>query len=279
MNVEELLNQQKLPFLPKGNDYVIKCISPDHEDRNPSMRIDKITGIFHCLSCGFKGNLFKHFGEKPNLEELRRESLKDKIRKKLAESIGLEMPLTATAYTNDWRGISGATYEKFEAFTSIDFSSRIVFPIRDISGRIVVFQGRHTTITEHPKYIFYPNGVSPPLFPQVKPILGNIILVEGLFDMLNLHDKGLDNAVCAFGTKSINEEKLLMLKIQGVTGIDIIFDGDDAGRAASSSVVELCEKMGFSHRQIDLKDGEDPGSLSEHTILKLRNALYESSNN
>ena len=35
-----------------------------------------------------------------------------------------------------------------------------------------------------------------------------MILVEGIFDVLNLHDKGLPNAVCCFGTRNISVEKL-----------------------------------------------------------------------
>ena len=57
MNVEELLQSKHVPFMPKGKDYVVSCLSPEHDDSNPSMRIDQITGIFHCFSCGYKGNL------------------------------------------------------------------------------------------------------------------------------------------------------------------------------------------------------------------------------
>ena len=62
MNVEELLQSKQVPFLPKGKDYVVSCLNPEHDDNNPSMRVDQITGIFHCFSCGYKGNLFVHFG-------------------------------------------------------------------------------------------------------------------------------------------------------------------------------------------------------------------------
>ena len=43
-------------------------------------------------------------------------------------------------------------------------------------------------------------------------IQGSAILVEGIFDMINLHDKGLTNAVCCFGTNNYNEAKLSMLQ-------------------------------------------------------------------
>ena len=44
MDVIELLNKQKLSYTVSGQDYTIQCLSPDHEDNNPSLRIDKISG-------------------------------------------------------------------------------------------------------------------------------------------------------------------------------------------------------------------------------------------
>ena len=80
--------------------------------------------------------------------------------------------------------------------TILIYVGRIVFPVRDISGRIVAFNGRHTT-GGTPKYMISPAGAKMPLFPVVEPIQGSVILVEGIFDMINLHDKGLTNAICA----------------------------------------------------------------------------------
>jgi len=237
--------------------------------------VDKITGIFHCLSCGFKGNIFTYFGEKANLDQIRRDRLKEKILNKMSETIGFNMP-EHVKYEGDWRGISQATYDKFEAFESVEpqFIGRVVFPIRDASGIIVAFIGRHTTMNHNPKYLFHPRKVKIPLYPVVIPIMGKVILVEGIFDMLNLHDKGLTNAICCFGTQSLNREKLELLKIQGIEGVDFLFDGDDAGKSAASKAAELAEEMGFTVRNISLKEGDDPGSLNENTITKLKEKLY-----
>jgi len=65
-----------------GKDAVVKCLSPDHDDGNPSMRIDKVTGMFHCFSCGFKGNLFTFFGAPQSPLEIKRYMLKEKIAEK-----------------------------------------------------------------------------------------------------------------------------------------------------------------------------------------------------
>ena len=92
MTVEELLTSRQVYFIPKGGDCLVSCLNPEHPDRNPSMRIDRITGIFQCFSCGFKGNIFTHFGEKANHLQVRRELLKKNIREKRSESVGLSFP-------------------------------------------------------------------------------------------------------------------------------------------------------------------------------------------
>ena len=101
MTVEELLTSRQLYFIPKGGDCLVSCINPEHADRNPSMRIDRITGIFQCFSCGYKGNIFTHFGEKANHLQVRRELLKKTIREKRSESIGLSFPRNISPYAGN----------------------------------------------------------------------------------------------------------------------------------------------------------------------------------
>jgi len=274
VTVEELLKQRDIYYIPKGADFLVSCLNPEHADKNPSMRIDQVTGIYQCFSCEFKGNVFTHFGERANQLQLRRELLKRKIKDKRSESIGLSFPKGALPYVGNWRNIKPQTYKTFEAFQHHDtsFIGRINFPIRDISGRIVAFNGRHTT-GGTPKYMISPAGAKMPLFPIVKPIQGTVILVEGIYDMINLHDKGLTNAICTFGTKNINDEKLAMLSIQGVDRADIFFDGDDAGQDAATKVKDMCERVGLAHRNICLTD-KDPGALPQQTVDKLKSKLY-----
>lgn len=275
MNVEELLNSEGVPFIPKGKDYVISCLNPDHPDKNPSMRVDQITGIFNCFSCEFKGNLFTHFGLRPNILQMKRELLVRKIRDKRVESIGMAMPPNALPYLGDWRNIRPETYAKFEAFECYDapFTGRIVFPLKSISGNIVGFNGRHTT-GGIPKYLIDPVGAKLPIFPsKIEPINASVMLVEGIYDMLNLHDKGLTNAACCFGTKNINEDKLSLFRLQGVEHADIFFDGDDAGQKAAIKLKSMCENVGFTTRNVSLKD-TDPGELSLPTVQKLKKRLY-----
>lgn len=275
MVVEEILKSRGIQFRPSGKDYVIRCLNPEHEDRNPSLRIDKTTGIFNCLSCGFKGNLFDFFGEKANWLQLRREKLKTTISEKLVETTGYSVPENAVPFNTDWRGISGTTFNKFGAFqhSNQEFIGRVVIPVKNITGKIVAFCGRHQGNVD-PKYLFHPAGAKLPLFPVVKPIQGKIILVEGIMDMINLHDKGLTNAVCAFGVNKVTADKINILKIQGVSGIDIFFDNDEAGQTAAVKLKELLENNEIVTRNITYGKTKDPGELTALQVIKLKETLY-----
>lgn len=284
MTPEEILTKKKINYNPKGRDLLVRCLNPEHEDKHPSMRIDKITGVFQCWSCGFKGNLFQHFGAKANQLQIKRQRTKDKIAEKLAESVGLDIPVNATPFEYEWRGISKETYQKFEAFQHSDphFVGRIVFPIREPSGRIAAFTGRHMTEGHDPKYMVYPTKANLPLFPfDVEPVDGRVILVEGIFDMLNLYDKGLRNVMCTFGTRTLlgknskGPARLELLRIRGVYGIDIFFDNDDAGQKSAKEVRELCEtKLDFDCRTIKFKDKNDAGELTASEVMRIKESLY-----
>lgn len=276
MQVEELLTKQGISYVPSaGKDVKIHCLNPEHDDSDPSLRIDKITGAMHCFSCGFKGNVFKHFEVKGNALMIAKEKLKRKIARKKVENVGYDMPENTVPFISEWRGIKSETFRKFGAFKHAhpDFIGRVVFPIRNISGKIVGFVGRHETVNFDPRYKVVPPGAQLPLFPIVRPIQSKVILVEGIFDMLNLHDKGLTNAITGFGTKTITKEKLVLLKVQGVTGIDLFFDNDEAGNKAAKVVKELAESLDFVVNTISAKVA-DPGELTAQQVMRLGETLY-----
>ena len=280
VSVEELLNKHQIPFNPKGQDYVVSCLNPDHEDNNPSMHVDQQEGTFHCFSCGFKGNVFKFFNIDRNWQDLRVRQLKDKIAIIKANSTGLSLPGGAAPYTRHFRDIDKRTLAKYKAFTHKDYEGRIVFPLPDITGKIRAFIGRYINSNARPKYMIKPSGADLPLFPSVaNPIEGSVILVEGIFDALNLIDKGLSNAVAILGANNIQLDKIENLRLQGVHTIYTMFDGDDAGRKASKNAKRLLqEKFIISEETVlELPEGLDPGDLSLEDIKHIKENLYGSS--
>jgi DNA primase len=272
--VLELINKNGLAFSVSGRDYLIKCLNPDHEDSNPSFRVDRVTGVAHCFSCGFKTNLFKYYGVFTNPVPMKIAALKEKLNELKTSGTGLELPNGHTPYLKQFRGISPQTLKRFGAFyTNVveKLVDRIVFPVRDITGKTVVFVARHTLSNGNPRYVNYPSGVKMPVFPASLPSgYQSMVIVEGVFDMLNLYDKGLENVICAFGTNTLQndtKQKLLSFKAQGITHIYLLFDGDDAGDKAAKALKPLIETENFIVEIIKLPDDRDPGELD---VLEVR---------
>jgi|TARA_A100001011_G_scaffold396805_1_gene495878 DNA primase len=278
MIAEELLQEKKIQYRLSGKDAIISCLSPEHDDTNPSMRVDRITGIFHCFSCGYKGNLFTYFGAPSSPMEVRMHRIKESINKVKSETVGIQLPKDRVKWKGGGlRNISEETLDIWDAFTwnVPQFENRIIFPIRDIRGKTVALIGRSLDDLSMNKYYIYPNGAEMPFCPaKIKPIQNRVILVEGIFDALNLWDKGLKNTVCTFGTQQVNWVKLSLLKLQGVQGIDIMFDGDEAGIRAAEQAKDLAEKLELSARVVKLRDNVDPGNLTSPEIERLKQKLY-----
>ena len=274
--VLELIQKNDLKFSVSGRDYLIKCLNPEHSDSNPSFRVDKVTGVAHCFACGFKTNLFKYYGVFTNPVPMKILALKEKLEvlKKFGQE--LEIPAGYTPWTKTFRGISPATLKHFGAFYTNQvekLQDRIIFPISDITGKNQVFVGRHTMSNGNPRYLNYPSGVKIPVYPAHLPSgYSSMVIVEGLFDMLNLYDNGCENVVCAFGTNTLQndtKQKLLPFRAQGITHIYLLFDGDDAGRKAANLYKPLLEEEGFIVEIVALPDGTDPGDLDAENVRSI----------
>lgn len=277
--VANLLKTKDIPFTSSGKDYLIKCLNPQHEDSNPSCRVDKLTGVTHCFSCGWKRNIFKHFGVfEQNVPSIKIAKLKEKLEDLRNAMIEIEFPEGMTPYTQSFRGLSVQTLKRFEAFytTKLDIlADRVVFPIRDITGKISAFIGRHIHSNANPRYVVYPSGRPLPCFPsKFDEPTKSIVLVEGIIDMLNLYDKGLRNAVCVFGTSTISDDnassKLLPYKAQGVEKVFILFDGDDPGREAAKKLKPIIESLGFQTEIIPMEEDSDPGELGKDEVMSIK---------
>jgi DNA primase len=279
MDVEQLLNERSIEFSPKGQDYIVRCLNPDHEDNNPSMHIDKLSGAYNCFSCGFKGNVFKYYNVHRDWQDFRVKKLLKGIATIRQEASGLPMPEGFIPFTRDFRGIKSEVLRSFNAFTHKDYEDRIIFPLPDITGKIRAFIGRYMNSDAHPKYLIFPRGVELPLFPsKINPIDGSVILVEGSIDALNLINGGLYNATAVLGATNMSKEKIEGLRFLGVRKLYIMFDGDNAGKEAAKKLEEEWEST-FLVERLELPDGLDPGDLSIEDIKQIKDNLYESSSN
>ncbi|AFQ22274.1 DNA primase [Pectobacterium phage My1] len=274
----DLLNAKHIPFKDTGGDIIIQCLNPEHNDATPSLRVDPASGAMHCLSCGFgKGipSIYHYFNE--SINEASAALLR--VRKRIGELRGvtssLSIPEDAVLVTEDYRDISKETLSKYYAFNHVDWPDRIVFPITDAVGRILFFLGRRMNGTNSMKYVVKPRGIPPPVFPlrHNTPVL---VLVEGIFDMLNLEDKGMPNTSCCFGTHQFTanniQDKLAPFIISGTKTVVILLDNDESGLKASEVLYKLIRDKTNLRPVIAselLPAGKDPGGLSREEVEQL----------
>jgi len=292
MDVREVLDSNHIQYKFSVKDYIVQCFSPKHNDNSPSCHVDKLSGVFHCWSCGHAGNVYQEFGlTVQNQVNVKIDRLQQKI-STLMWSKPLELPLDAIPFTNAYRKISAETLKHFGAFTSDDkdlgMEGRIIFPLTDINGDIRLFLGRYMYSDLDPRYKIYPEHTQIPLYPEIPEIYnGSIILVEGIFDLLNLYDKGLKNVVLCGGVhiglvkkkakQAKNIERLLTYKYQGISTIYTMFDGDEAGRGAAEGLKAYAGET-FNIQTIGLDDERDPGNLTQEEVNKIKESLYANSN-
>lgn len=280
MEIQQLLTEKNIDFKIKGNDLIIRCLNPDHDDAHPSLRIDKDLGIFNCYSCGFSGNIYSYFNIYKNKTHKKALDIKNKLEKLYTKSIYI--PAGAALFDREYRGISGETFVKFGAFTHDSFPHRLVFPLYNGLGKLQVFHARllYSSVKEQ-KYYNKPAHSEMPLFPAFPEDrkTNSLILVEGIFDVLYLYDKGLKNVITCFGTafgnvknkrkQQENIKKLESYKLQGYTKLFLLFDGDKSGRSASSNLKKYIKDM-FLVEELHLPDDSDPGNMNGQMIDELK---------
>jgi DNA primase len=150
------------------------------------------------------------------------------------------------------------------------FRDRIMFPIRDVRGRVIAFGGRVIDRGE-PKYLNSPETV---LFHKGRELYGlhevrrsrarleRLLVVEGYMDAVRLHQAGIPYAVATLGTATTPEH--LRRIFQLVREVVFAFDGDRAGRAAAWRALQQAlpeAREGREFRFLFLPEGQDPDTL------------------
>ncbi len=146
---------------------------------------------------------------------------------------------------------------------------RVIFPIRDVKGRVVGFGGRAMRDDIKPKYInspeseiFYKNQILYGLYESRKARANDWLMVEGYMDVIALHQAGLAGAVASLGTAT-NVDHLQTLFKQNPR-VTLAFDGDNAGQRAAWRTLELALPIltdGRELRFLVLPSDHDPDSL------------------
>ena len=166
------------------------------------------------------------------------------------------------------------------------FWGRVMFPIHNISGRVIAFGGRTLrTDKKTAKYInspemeiYHKSDVLYGIFYAKKEIIhqDNCFLVEGYTDVISMHQAGIENVVASSGTSlTVGQIKLIRRFSNNIT---ILYDGDSAGIKASFRGIDLILEEGMNVKVLLFPDGEDPDSYSKRVSTdELKTFIKENS--
>lgn len=149
-----------------------------------------------------------------------------------------------------------------------NYRGRIIFPILNVTGKIIGFGARVIGKAEKaPKYINTPENE---IYVKSKVLYGSYfarhsidknnecLLVEGYTDVISLHQAGIDNVVASGGT-SLTTDQLRIIK-KYTSNLTIIYDGDSAGIKAAMRGLDMALEESLNVRLVLIPDNEDPDS-------------------
>jgi DNA primase len=155
---------------------------------------------------------------------------------------GLERHLVRAGFGIEECVKAGALGQSDDGSRTFDrFRDRLIFPIRDVDGRVIGFGGRALRADQQPKYLNSPQndlfdkGASLYALDQARDAirkLGRAIVVEGYMDALIAHQAGFANVVATLGT-AITERHVQVLRRQSAREIVLCLDNDAAGLRAA----------------------------------------------
>ena len=159
------------------------------------------------------------------------------------------------------------------------FRDRVIFPVHNISGRIVAFGGR--TLRTDKQVAKYQNSPESEIYSKKRELYGLYfakkaiqqqnfaIMVEGYLDVISMHQAGIENVVASSGTSLTTEQIRLLGRF--TKNITVIYDGDSAGIHASLRGIDMILKEGMNVRVVLLPEPEDPDSFARsHTAAEVQ---------
>lgn len=176
-----------------------------------------------------------------------------------AETVGLLVPRSAGA----------GHYDRFR--------HRLMFAVTDMQGRVVAFSGRalaplpadgRDAGDKPAKYI---NSPESPIYTKGALLFGlfqarhairqeeEAIVVEGNFDVVSLHARGIGNVVAPLGTAFTHEQAKLLKRFS--PRVVLLFDGDAAGQKAVKASRAPARDAGLVTKVASLPEGTDPDEL------------------
>ncbi len=150
------------------------------------------------------------------------------------------------------------------------FDGRLIFPIRTWDGKTVAFSARDLSGNSKAKYRNSPETI---IYSKKNNLFGiyeslealkklkKVIICEGNFDVIALHQANVNYSVASLGTAFTIEQARLLSRY--VEEAYILFDNDEAGIKATIRTLSILQAQGISNYVINFDNFNDPAELLE----------------
>ena len=187
-------------------------------------------------------------------------------------------------YQEDYLLETGLIIKKDEAKVYDRFRARVVYPIHNLSGRVLGFGARTLKKDERgPKYI---NSPETSIYHKADVLYGlhlakkaiveqdNCYMVEGYMDVIAMHQAGVENVVASSGTSlTLGQIRLIRRFTKHIT---LLYDADPAGIKAAMRGADILLQEDLDIKILTLNQGEDPDSfIKKHGASKFKTYITE----
>ena len=164
------------------------------------------------------------------------------------------------------------------------FSNRVMFPIHNLTGKVIGFGGRVLDARTKGVNVKYMNSPQSEIYDKSRSLYGiyqakativkkdKCFLVEGYTDVLSMHQSGITNVVASNGTALTTDQIRLIHKF--TSNITVLYDGDSAGIHAALRGIDMILAEEMNVKVLLLPDGEDPDSFARnHSSTELEDFI------
>lgn len=251
-------------------------ISQDIVKNNNKNIYDNLFEIYKLSTKFYQNNINTNSGIKAK-EYLKKRNIDDDIIKEFQIGLSLDKKDTLTKLLlsknfNEKELINSGISNKTDYGFQDVFTNRIVFPLWDISGKVIGYSGRIYLPSDNnvSKYIntretpIFKKGMNLYNYHRAKEevrISKCLIIMEGFMDVIRSYSVGIKNVIASMGTSLTNDQLKLIKKLS--TNVILCFDGDNAGSIATLNCGNDLMKIGIEPSVIKLKEDLDPDEYIE----------------
>ena len=291
MEHEQMTYPEALRWLAKKYNIEIHDRELSAEERREANDRESMFIVNEWAMKYFQDNLNNHVeGRAIGMQYFRQRGFRDDTINKfmlgyaLQEKDALAKAARAKGFNEQYLIDTGLCYRKDNGQLQDRYYGRVIFPVHNVTGRIVAFGGR--ILSNDKKLAKYVNSPESLIYHKSNELYGIYLakqaiskndrcyLVEGYIDVTSMHQHGVENVVASSGTSLTTGQIRLIRRF--TPNITVLYDGDPAGIHASIRGIDMLLSEGMNVKVLLLPDGDDPDSFArKHPAQELRDYIEE----